>query len=62
MIYNYHNIVNKFIFASLIVEMNKKDKKNKVSLNKASRLFAYLKPHIWEFYLGVLFLLLSTGS
>ena len=62
MIYNYHNIVNKFIFASLIVEMNKKDKKNKVSLNKASRLFAYLKPHILEFYLGVLFLLLSTSA
>ena len=62
MIYNYHNIVNKFIFASLIVAMNKKDKKNKVSLNKASRLFAYLKPHILEFYLGVLFLLLSTSA
>jgi len=61
-LYNYHINVIKFIFASLQYNMAKKDKKKKVSLKKATRLFSYLKPHIWEFYLGVLFLLLSTSA
>lgn len=42
--------------------MSTKKEKKTGSIKRAARLFVYLKPYKWEFYLGVLFLLLSTSA
>ena len=42
--------------------MSTKKEKKTGSIKRAARLFVYLKPYRWEFYLGVLFLLLSTSA
>lgn len=39
-----------------------KAKITSASLKKASRLFSYIGPHKWKFYLGLVFLLLTGGT
>ena len=38
-----------------------KSKINKDSLSKTSRIFTYFRPHRWKYFLGIVFLMLTSA-